>query len=177
MRNVLMGQNGSPVLIFMVWLIMAKAKLWPLLNAKIVDTKLTKVTIWRYTIMMCTAMNQRNPFIVTSARLKQLKRHVNWHIRIYTKRCKSCDFKCHGLTKLIRHKITRHNFKSALMCNQCDYCAPQSSDLKRHLRNMHMKQQLGYDCNQYSSLFRQINKFQLPKAIKHNKESNEQRKL
>ena len=71
---------------------------------------------------------------------KQLNIHVNEHMGIFTKLCDTCDFKCHGLTKLIRHKITRHNFKSAFMCDQCDYCAPQSSDLKKHLRNMHMRQ-------------------------------------
>ena len=70
---------------------------------------------------------------------KQLKRHVNEHMGIFTKHCETCDFKCHSITKLRRHKIAKHNFKSVFMCDQCNYCAPQSSDLKKHLRNKHLE--------------------------------------
>ena len=63
------------------------------------------------------------------------------------------------------------------MCDQCNYCAPQNIELKKHILNKHSGKQGGYNCGNCNSWFRRQNKLKMHIAVKHNEESIEERSL
>ena len=63
------------------------------------------------------------------------------------------------------------------MCDQCNYCAPQNIELKKHILNRHSGKEGGYNCGKCNSWFRRQNKLKMHLAVKHNEESIEERSL